>query len=51
LSLWSYFLVQALFTAIPTRAARGPAAASEDDAFERAHRAAEAAVRWLSAVD
>jgi hypothetical protein len=51
LSLWSYFLVQALFTAIPTRAAGGTAPVNEDDAFERAHRVAEAAVRRLSAID
>jgi hypothetical protein len=51
LSLWSYFLVQALFTTIPTRASAGPASTNEDDAFERAHRVAEAAVRRLSAID
>ncbi len=51
LSLWCYFLVQALFIAIPTRAGVRPAPAREDDSFERAHRVAEAAVRRLSAID
>ena len=54
LSIWSFFLVQALFVAIPTRLRqkagdRGPARDSEDP-FQRAHRAAEAALRKLSSV-
>jgi hypothetical protein len=51
LGLWCFFLVQALFVAIPDRlgahAARRPSAAT-DDAFDRAYRTAEAAVRRLS---
>ena len=51
-AIWCFFLVQALFTAIPRcwrRPARGPdPAAVEEDRFERAHRAAEAALRKLS---
>jgi len=52
LSLWCFFLVQALFVAIPTRLSRGnretPAGLENEDRFQRAHRAAEAAVRKLS---
>ena len=50
LVLWCFFLVQAFHVLIPAsltqrgRAAPDPA----DDAFARAHRAAEAAVRRLS---
>jgi hypothetical protein len=49
LSLWSFFLVQALFSAIPAagRPDAAPDAAGEEP-FERAHRAAEAALRRLS---
>lgn len=54
LSLWCFFLVQALFVAIPTRLSRGnretPAGAVDRDRFQRAHRAAEAAVRKLSSI-
>lgn len=50
LALWCFFLVQAFHALIPpTLAARGaPAPGDTDDAFARAHRAAEAAVRRLS---
>jgi hypothetical protein len=50
LALWCFFLVQAFHALIPpTLAQRGGAAlAAGDRAFERAHRAAEAAVRRLS---
>jgi hypothetical protein len=50
LALWCFFLVQAFHVLIPaTLAQRGNAApAAADDAFARAHRAAEAAVRRLS---
>jgi hypothetical protein len=52
LSLWCFFLVQALFVAIPTRLGhrdRGtPAGPENEDRFQRAHRTAEAAVRKLS---
>lgn len=50
LAIWSFFLVQALFVAIPPSLPprRPGAAASEcEDGFERAHRAAEAAARRL----
>jgi hypothetical protein len=52
LALWCFFLVQAFHVFIPeTLARRGrAAAAATDDAFARAHRAAEAAVRRLSSV-
>jgi len=50
LGLWCFFLVQALFVAIPqggmTRRVAAPPPA--DDRFETAHRAAEAAVRRLA---
>ncbi len=50
LGLWCFFLVQALFVAIPQGgvARRGVAAPLPDDRFETAHRAAEAAVRRLA---
>jgi hypothetical protein len=49
LACWSFFLVQALFTAIPVRFGGGPAPANPaDDRFEQAHRAAEAALRSLA---
>jgi hypothetical protein len=52
LALWCFFLTQAFHVlipaAIPKRAARLPS--DDDQAFTRAHRAAEAAVRRLSAV-
>jgi len=54
LSLWCFFLVQALFVAIPTRLSRGnrktPAGPEKEDRFQRAHRAAETAVRKLSSI-
>jgi hypothetical protein len=50
LALWCFFLVQAFHTLIPSTLARGTAACeAPDDNFARAHRAAEAAVRRLSA--
>lgn len=54
LSLWCFFLVQALFVTIPkqlrTSTARTPARSADNqaDSFERAHRAAENAVRKLT---
>ena len=51
LSLWSFFLVQALFVAIPphlgrrSQSERGP-----EDTFQRAHRNAEQALRRLASV-
>lgn len=51
LSLWCFFLVQALFAVIPPRLGHGAganAAENGDDVFQHAHRAAEAAVRRLS---
>ena len=54
LSLWCFSLVQALFIFIPARLHRqaGPRWSDwhSDDRFDRAHRAAEAAVRTLSSV-
>jgi hypothetical protein len=52
LSIWCFFLVQALFVAIPTRLSRGSGASQpgddDPDRFQRAHRTAEAAVRKLT---
>lgn len=50
LALWCFFLVQAFHVLIPRSLARRPAAtrAGTNDAFARAHRAAEAAVRRLT---
>jgi len=50
LSLWTFFLLQALFVAIPPiwRSGRGAQPNSYDEAFQRAYRSAEAAVRKLS---
>ncbi|MEA3290863.1 MAG: hypothetical protein U9Q71_00905 [Pseudomonadota bacterium] len=54
LSLWSFFLVQALFVAIPPRL--GPKAGErrperdEEDRFQHAHRAAETALRKISSI-
>jgi hypothetical protein len=52
LTLWSVFLIQALFVAIPPRVtARSPRPRRDgeaEDVFDRAHRAGEAAVRRLS---
>jgi len=54
LSLWCFFLVQALFVAIPARLNRSnkatQAGAENEDRFQRAHRSAEAAVRKLSSI-
>jgi len=52
LSLWCFFLVQALFTAIPawTRQPGLSADSPAEDAFQQAHRAAEAALRRLSSL-
>ena len=54
LSIWSFFLVQALFVAIPVRVGgnhREPQPEDHhDERFERAHRAAQAALRRLSSV-
>jgi hypothetical protein len=49
LSVWTFFLVQALFIAIPARIAATAAAASDipEDRFQRAHLAAEAALRRM----
>lgn len=50
LALWCFFLVQAFHVLIPATLTGRSAAGREptDDAFARAHRAAEAAVRRLS---
>lgn len=48
LALWCLFLVQALFVFLPAGAGMEEAA-SEDEAFDRAHRNAEAALRRLAA--
>jgi len=54
LAAWSLFLVQALFGLIPSGLARTApdplAGAQSDDAFERAHRGAEAALRRIHSV-
>lgn len=52
LGIWCFFLVQALFVAIPPRLTHRPNADPPGcaDPFEHAHRAAEAAVRRLSSV-
>jgi hypothetical protein len=49
LALWCFFLVQAFHVSIPASLARKSGPDAPDDAFARAHRAAEAAVRRLSA--
>jgi hypothetical protein len=49
LAFWCFFLVQAFHVSIPASLTRGSAVEVPDDAFARAHRAAEAAVRRLSA--
>ena len=48
LAFWCFFLVQAFHVSIPASLTRGSALEAPDDAFARAHRAAEAAVRRLS---
>jgi signal transduction histidine kinase len=54
LSLWCFFLVQALFVAIPSSITRkkgkGQSPGQEEDRFQRAHRAAQSALRRLSSV-
>lgn len=52
LSLWCFFLAQALFVAIPAWARQpgSPADGLAEDAFQQAHRAAEAALRRLSSL-
>ena len=54
LSVWALFLVQALFVAIPANFPRRVTGSrmerDDDDRFQRAHRAAETAVRRLSTV-
>ncbi len=47
LTLWSFFLVQALVAFVPVRAVRAPAIARESD-FESSYRNAETALRRLS---
>ncbi len=53
LSLWCFFLLQALFVHIPQQLRRGgsrnPSCASGTDPFQNAYRSAEAAVARLSA--
>lgn len=49
IGVWCFFLTQALFTAIPADLRRKrPASPVAGDAFDRAHRAAESALRRLS---
>lgn len=49
LGLWCFFLVQALFGALPVRWGGGsPPSEDAGERFERAHRTAEAALRRLS---
>ncbi len=54
LGIWSFFLVQALFGAIPPRmgdgARRRQLEDGRDDRFDRAHHAARAALRRLSSI-
>jgi hypothetical protein len=50
LGIWTFFLVQALFVAIPAaNGRRRDGVEARDDQFLRAHRSAEAALRKLSA--
>ena len=48
LAFWCFFLVQAFHVSIPASLGHKSAPHAPDDAFARAHRAAEAAVRRLS---
>jgi hypothetical protein len=48
LAFWCFFLVQSFHVLIPASLTRPATAERSDDAFTRAHRAAEAAVRRLS---
>jgi len=53
LSIWCFFLVQALYVAIPARVAapdQGTKEAAPEDRFQHAHRAAEAALRRLHSI-
>ena len=54
LGIWCFFLIQALFVAIPAsldgKASHRQPAPDREDRFERAHRAAETAVRKLSSI-
>jgi len=54
LSIWCFFLVQALFVAIPNhmrgRTGNGQPHRDGQDRFDRAHRAAEAALRKLPSI-
>lgn len=51
-SIWCFFLVQALFVAIPARLSRKTEKPDRDseDRFQHAHRAAEMALRKLSSI-
>lgn len=49
LAMWSYFLVQALFAAIPRATPRGRTEALAQHPFDRAERAAEQALRRIAA--
>jgi hypothetical protein len=55
LSLWCFFLVQALFTGIPKRIGRTPQDRQPDpddeDRFQHAHRVAEGALRRITSVN
>ena len=55
LGIWSFFLVQALFVAIPAADGRQVGADRDEparpDRFQQAHRSAEAALRKLSAIN
>lgn len=55
LGIWCFFLVQALFVAIPDRINGKPVGADpehvSEDRFEQAHRSAQAAVRKLSSIN
>jgi hypothetical protein len=48
LAIWSYFLIQALFAAIPRPALSRRAEISAEDPFDRAERTAEAALRRIA---
>jgi hypothetical protein len=48
LALWCFFLAQAFHALIPASVRPGPGHSEAEDAFARAHRAAESAVRRLS---
>ncbi len=51
LATWSFFLVQALFVVLPTGATRTAQADDGNQAFQRAQRSADAALRRLAAGD